>query len=75
MVMLFKQFPKVVLTVGILLGLQGCAGIRQVLIHADQKDDTHYILIKGKRLYDCYSKVDGKWVPTCKEVKTYDITE
>jgi len=70
------NFKHILLTcslcfIGVIAG--GCT--RTVLIHSNQTDDCHYIMVKGEKVYDCYSKVDGKWVPTCKEVKTYDLDE
>jgi hypothetical protein len=54
------------------MSLSGCA--RTALIHSLQTDDNHFVVIKGgRKVYDCYSKINGKWQPTCKEVKELNL--
>lgn len=44
-----------------------------VAIHGDETANNHYVVIQhnpgSDRLFDCYSRTNGKWDPQCKEVK------
>jgi hypothetical protein len=44
-----------------------------VAVHASESDHNHFVLVKSRpgstdHVFDCYSKPDAKWEPTCREV-------
>lgn len=49
----------------------GCASYT-IYVHDDEEENNHYVLLKtlGARewVYDCYSKPEGRWDPTCVQV-------
>lgn len=54
----------------------GCAS-SSVAIHSVETDKNHYVIIQHQmfhddKVLDCYSIINGKWQPMCKEVTNAD---
>ena len=76
---MFSILKKMAIAVMVSAGcitIGGCASA-SVSIHSMETDKNHYVIVKRQMLsddkvLDCYSIINGKWQPTCKEILNAD---
>ncbi len=62
---------RIMSSIAFIFGLIGCSHPSAV-IHGGETDKNHYVIIEdgpADRYWDCYSREDGTWQPTCREVR------